>query len=61
MAVVAAIIIEPEGEQRKLLRVTLPLGMSLPQGTRVIIDQNRSRREAEPLRVLPPERLHLRL
>jgi invasion protein IalB len=38
MPVVAAVLIEPEGEPRKLLRVTLPLGMSLPPGTRVIID-----------------------
>jgi invasion protein IalB len=37
--VVAAVLIEPEGEQRKILRVTLPLGMSLQPGTRVIIDQ----------------------
>src|SRR5262249_60154400 len=29
---------EPEGEARKLLRVTLPLGMSLQAGPRVIID-----------------------
>lgn len=48
MAVVAAIIIEPEGEQRKLLRVTLPLGMSLPQGTRVIIDQNEAAAKQSP-------------
>lgn len=39
MPVVAAVLIEPEGETRKILRVTLPLGMSLPPGTRVIIDQ----------------------
>lgn len=38
--VVAAVIIEPEGEQKKVLRVTLPLGMQLVHGTRVIIDQN---------------------
>jgi len=37
--VVAAVLIEPEGEPRKILRVTLPLGMSLQPGTRVIIDQ----------------------
>ncbi len=37
--VVAAVLIEPEGEQKKILRVTLPLGMQLPQGTRVIVDQ----------------------
>ncbi|HEY0568214.1 MAG TPA: invasion associated locus B family protein [Xanthobacteraceae bacterium] len=39
MPVLAAVIIEPEGEQKKILRVTLPLGMSLQHGTRVIIDQ----------------------
>jgi invasion protein IalB len=37
--VVAAVLIEPEGEPRKILRVTLPLGMSIQPGTRVIIDQ----------------------
>jgi len=39
MPVVAAVIIEPEGDPKKILRVTLPLGMSLAPGTRVIIDQ----------------------
>ena len=40
MPVVAAVLIEPEGEgAKKVLRVTLPLGMMLPQGTRVIVDQ----------------------
>jgi hypothetical protein len=38
--VVAAVLIEPEGEPKKILRVTLPLGMQLIHGTRVIIDQN---------------------
>jgi len=38
--VVAAVIIEPEGEPKKLLRVTLPLGMQLVHGTRIIVDQN---------------------
>ena len=33
-------LIEPEGQERKLLRITLPLGMQLVHGTRVIIDQN---------------------
>jgi invasion protein IalB len=37
--VVAAVLIEPDSEPRKILRVTLPLGMSLQPGTRVIIDQ----------------------
>ena len=40
MPVVAAVLIEPEGQERKLLRVTLPLGMQLVHGTRLIIDQN---------------------
>ena len=35
----AAVLIEPEGEQKKVLRVTLPLGMQLVHGTRVIVDQ----------------------
>ncbi|MGG6496969.1 UNVERIFIED_CONTAM: invasion associated locus B family protein, partial [Bacteroidetes bacterium 56_B9] len=36
--VIAAVIIEPEGEPKKVLRVTLPLGMQLGPGTRVIVD-----------------------
>ncbi len=40
MPVVAAVIVEQEGEAKKILRVTLPLHMYLPQGTRVIVDQN---------------------
>jgi invasion protein IalB len=38
MPVVAAVLIEPEGETKKILRVTLPLGMSIQPGTRVIVD-----------------------
>jgi len=38
--VAAAVLIEPQGQDKKLLRVTLPLGMQLAHGTRVIIDQN---------------------
>ena len=37
---VAAVIIEPEGEPKKILRVTLPLGMQLVHGTRIIVDNN---------------------
>jgi invasion protein IalB len=40
MPVIAAVLIEPEGDPKKILRVTLPLGMQLIHGTRVIIDQN---------------------
>src|ERR1700690_628730 len=38
--VVAGVVIEPEGEPKKILRVTLPLGMLLVHGTRIIIDNN---------------------
>jgi len=38
--VVAAVIIEPEGEPKKILRVTLPLGMQLQPGTRIVVDNN---------------------
>ena len=35
-----AALIEQEGEQRKIFRITLPLGMQIPQGARVIVDQD---------------------
>jgi invasion protein IalB len=38
--IVAAVLIEPKGETRKVLRVTVPLGVQLQHGTRVIIDQD---------------------
>jgi invasion protein IalB len=38
MPVVAAVLIEPENDPKKVLRVTLPLSMSLQPGTRVIVD-----------------------
>jgi invasion protein IalB len=38
--VIAAVIIEPEGETKKVLRVTLPLGMQLGYGTRIVVDSN---------------------
>src|SRR3984957_18133830 len=38
--VIAAVIIEPEGEPKKILRVTVPLGVQLEHGTRVIVDSN---------------------
>jgi invasion protein IalB len=37
--ILAVVLIEPEGEPRKILRITLPLGMSLQPGTRAIVDQ----------------------
>jgi len=39
MPIVAAVLIEPDGDPRRLLRITLPLGMALQPGTRVIVDQ----------------------
>jgi invasion protein IalB len=38
LPIVAAVLIEPEGEPKKILRVTLALGMALQPGTRVIVD-----------------------
>ena len=38
--VVSAALIEPEGEQRKILKVMLlPLGLQISSGTRVVVDQ----------------------
>jgi invasion protein IalB len=37
--VVAAALIEPDGEPRKLFRITLPSPVQLQYGTRVIVDQ----------------------
>jgi invasion protein IalB len=38
--VASAGLIEMEGEQKKILRVTLPLGLLLRNGTRMIVDSN---------------------
>lgn len=40
LPVVAVVIIEPEGDPKKILRITLPVGMHLQHGSRFIIDQN---------------------
>jgi len=37
---VIALLIEPEGGDTKLLRVTLPLGVALVPGARIVIDEN---------------------
>jgi invasion protein IalB len=39
MPVAAVALIEPKGVDKKLIRVTVPLGMQLQHGTRMIIDQ----------------------
>ena len=38
LPLVAAVVIEAEGQPKKMLRITMPLGMALQPGTRVIID-----------------------
>jgi invasion protein IalB len=38
-AFMSAVIIEPEGDARKILKVLLPLGLQIPAGTRVSVDQ----------------------
>jgi invasion protein IalB len=38
--VIAAVVIEPEGDPKNILRVTLPLGVQLLAGTRVLVDSN---------------------
>jgi invasion protein IalB len=39
MPVAAVAVIEPQGDPKKLVRITVPLGMQLQHGTRMIIDQ----------------------
>src|ERR1700730_13452430 len=39
-AVVGATLVETAGAQNKILRITLPLGLQLQLGTRIIIDKN---------------------
>lgn len=38
--IAGAAVIEQQGEPKKVLRITLPLGMQLPQGTRMILDKD---------------------
>ena len=38
--VVIALLIEPEGSDTKLLRITLPLGVALVPGARIVIDEH---------------------
>jgi invasion protein IalB len=38
LPIAAAVLIEPQQGGKDVLRVTLPLGMQMPQGTRVIVD-----------------------
>jgi invasion protein IalB len=41
-AAVTLMLVEPEGDAVKFLRVTLPLAMQLPAGTRLAVDDNAS-------------------
>jgi invasion protein IalB len=43
--VAGAAVIEPSGEDQKVLRTTLPLGLQIKAGTRVLIDQARAMQE----------------
>ncbi|HET9244599.1 MAG TPA: invasion associated locus B family protein [Xanthobacteraceae bacterium] len=54
--VVMVVLIEPEGEAKKLLRVTLPLGHVAPG--RHSRDHRQWPAAHRPLRDLPPQRLH---
>jgi invasion protein IalB len=38
--IIAAALVEMEGEQQKTFRITLPFGLSVSTGTRLIVDQN---------------------
>jgi invasion protein IalB len=40
MPVVAAALIEMDGEATKTFRITLPFGLAVARGTRIIVDQN---------------------
>jgi len=51
MPVAVVQLFEPEGEQ-KVLRVTVPLGMQLQQGTRMVIDQEQP--QQQPYRICFP-------
>jgi invasion protein IalB len=51
--VIGATLIESEGEVTKILRVTLPLGLQLAQGTRVIVDSNQPM--TEPFGICLPD------
>jgi invasion protein IalB len=51
--VVSVAIIEMDGEQRKLLRMSLPYGVNLQHGTRLIVDQG-SPATAPFVTCLPP-------
>jgi invasion protein IalB len=38
--IIAAALVEMDGEPQKTFRITLPFGLSVSQGTRLIVDQN---------------------
>ena len=48
---VAAVLIEVEGEPKKVLQVTLPPGVMLPRGTRVMIDNDEQFAQVAPFTV----------
>lgn len=48
---VAAVLIEIEGEPKRVLQVTLPPGVMLPRGTRVLIDNDEQSAQVVPFMV----------
>jgi invasion protein IalB len=48
---VAAVLIEVEGEPKKVLQVTLPPGVMLPRGTRILIDSDEQAAQVAPFLV----------
>ena len=46
---VGAVIMEMEGEQRKVLQIMLPLGILLPRGTRVLVDNDEQGAQVLPI------------
>jgi invasion protein IalB len=48
---VGAVLMEMEGEQRRILQIMLPLGILLPRGTRVLIDNDEQGAMVVPITV----------
>lgn len=48
---IAAVLIEVEGEPKRVLQVTLPPGVMLPRGTRVLIDSDEQSAQVAPFMV----------
>lgn len=49
MPMVGAVLMEAEGEARKILQIMLPLGILLPRGTRILIDNDEQGAKVLPI------------